>query len=153
MVSAPDSRLNGSVSRPRQGYCIILMGKTLYFHFVSFHPYDSCKIGFLRKNLQPKPLENWNKTSKSSNSTWIIQIWLFHIYSFKRFKMKVMQKLNLIGKRFPNKTANFHSFQFIDLLHLLLGLQFQPYIPIIYMYPILLYIATEHKGRLREGRV
>ena len=38
MVSALDSEAFGPGSSPGQGHCVVLLGKTLYFHGTSLHP-------------------------------------------------------------------------------------------------------------------
>ena len=38
MVSAPDSGSSGLGSSPGRGYCVVLLGKTLYSHSASLHP-------------------------------------------------------------------------------------------------------------------
>ena len=38
MVSALDSRSNGSGSSPGRGHCVVFLSKTLYFHSASLYP-------------------------------------------------------------------------------------------------------------------
>ena len=42
MVSALDSGASGPGSSPGWGHCVVLLGKTLYFHNASLHPGPGC---------------------------------------------------------------------------------------------------------------